>query len=98
MKEFIQDRYGYVIYLTDERWGHIIERHPVLKDHKVKVLSTVRSGSRSRDDFEWNVFYYRKAFSGISPVHTHIEVAIIFETKLGKPNNFVVTAYLIKKS
>ena len=93
MKQFIQDKYGHAIYLTDERWAHIVERHPVLKSHKEKVLSIVRSASRSRHEFEWNVFLYRKAFAEVSPLHTHIEVAVIFDTKLGQPNNFIVTAY-----
>lgn len=93
MKQYVQDKYGNVIYLTDERWEHIVERHPVLKDHKEKVLSVVRSSDHSRHDVKWNVFLYRKAFVEVSPLHTHIEVAVVFDTKLGQPNNFIVTAY-----
>lgn len=51
MKEIVQDRYGNTIYLTDERWQHIVRRHPVLQGFKNEVLKTLRSGKREQDDF-----------------------------------------------
>jgi len=41
MKEIIQDQYGNTIYLTDERWQHIAQRHPVLQGFKNEVLKTI---------------------------------------------------------
>jgi hypothetical protein len=42
MKDIVQDKFGNAIYLTDERWQHIIKRHPVLKNLKNEVLKTIR--------------------------------------------------------
>jgi hypothetical protein len=38
MREEVADRYGNVIYLTDERWQHIVKNHFKLNGHRAEVL------------------------------------------------------------
>jgi len=56
MREEVTDQYGNVIYLTDERWRHIIKRHRELDGYRTEVLSTVRSGKRSQDHLHLDKF------------------------------------------
>jgi len=97
MKEIVQDKHGNTIYLTDERWAHIVRRHAVLKDRKSDVLKTLRAGKRRRDDAHLDTFSYLKAFVNLPFGYTHIKAIVVFRVKDGKPNNFVMTAYPITK-
>ncbi|NUO84101.1 hypothetical protein HUU05_28845 [candidate division KSB1 bacterium] len=58
MREEVQDRYGNTIYITDERWQHIFTNHHQLRGRRHEILSTVRSGKRSRDPLLFDKFYY----------------------------------------
>ena len=49
MREEVQDRFGNKIYMTDERWQHIISSHPQLKERRAEVLNTIRFGKRWQD-------------------------------------------------
>jgi len=93
MRDEIQDRYGNIIYLTDERWEHIIERHPEFTQHRTKILATVRLGKRRRDTFSLDTFYYNKTFHQLTGKLKSIEVVVIFRWQDDRPNNFIVTAY-----
>ncbi len=95
MKEVVQDRYGNTIYLTDERWQHIVQQHRMLKNLKHEVLKTIRIGKREQEDIYSNKFVYRMACKSLLYRYTHIEVVVVFRTTNNQPNNFVVTAYPI---
>ena len=47
----VQDRSGNNIYLTQERWEHIIEsiNHPEMEDYEEERKETVTTGSRKQD-------------------------------------------------
>ena len=45
-KEYVQDRYGNSIYITDERWEHIYEEHPDISGYDQHALETLRAGKR----------------------------------------------------
>jgi hypothetical protein len=92
VREDVQDQYGNTIYLTDERWRHIIRRHHQLDGHRDEVLSTVRSGHRKQDPLLLYKFYYTKAFPNLGRFR-EIEVVVVFRWKNNQPNNFIVTAY-----
>lgn len=94
MREIIQDRYGNSIYLTEERWKHIVKYHPQLISYRDEVLRTVRSGKR-RQDLLWpdKFYYYRRPAKSLGGRFTSIEVVVLFRWRNGHPNNFVVTAY-----
>jgi len=59
-KWMAQDRDGREIYLTEERWNHILERHPYLQDHLEDVLDTIRQGKRQQQPHDPQAFVYRK--------------------------------------
>ena len=44
----VRDRGGREIYLTDERWEHIIEphNHPEMAAYEEQLKETIRSGTR----------------------------------------------------
>ncbi|MCI0692291.1 hypothetical protein L0337_09845 [candidate division KSB1 bacterium] len=92
MRDEVQDRYGNTIYLTDERWNHIIKSHPQLKRRRAEVLRTIRSGKRRQDPAILDKFYYKKRVHFLGRFGA-IEVVVLFRRQNDQPNNFVVTAY-----
>jgi len=95
MRDEIQDQFGNAIYLTDERWEHIVEEHSELDGHRAEVLNTVRSGKRSQDPLIPNKFFYNKKLRQLIEDFDEIEVVVIFRWQDDKPNNFIVTAYSV---
>jgi hypothetical protein len=93
MREEIRDRRGNIIYLTDERWDHILENHSELDSRRDKVVSTVRAGKRKQDPLLPDKFYYNKKFPHFLDDYDEIEVVVIFRWHQGKPNSFIITAY-----
>ncbi len=95
----VQDKDGRSIYLTEERWRHIVEpeRHPEMADYEEELKLTLRSGQRTQDSLVPNKFYYLKAFRNLPEGNSHIIAVVLFTffTEEGRtvPNNFVVTAY-----
>lgn len=95
----VQDRNGRPIYLTEERWQHIIEpeRHPEMLEYEVELKQTLRAGTRTQDSLDPNKFFYLKAFRNLPEGNSQI-IAVVrmgFAIEAGKtvPNNFVLTAY-----
>jgi hypothetical protein len=97
-KEYIQDRYGNMIYITDERWEHIYEEHPDMIGYDQHVLETLRHGKRMQDELNPSKYFYTKEYYDLIDLNNHIVVVV----KLGwstddsgqdVPNNFVLTAY-----
>jgi hypothetical protein len=92
MRDEVQDRFGNTIYLTDERWNHIVKSHHQLKGRRAEVLSTIRSGKRRQDPAVLDKFYYKKSVRFLGRFSA-IEVVVLFRQQKDQPNNFVVTAY-----
>jgi hypothetical protein len=96
----VQDKYGNVIYLTQERWQHITEaiNHPEMEDYENELKETVETGSRRQDPLNSQKYRYTKAFQDLPAHNTHIVAVVLFrlqENNVGEieSNNFVVTAY-----
>jgi len=96
----VQDRFGNSIYLTQERWEHIIEsiNHPEMEEYEEELKETVRTGTRKQDSLNPQEFRYTKEFTNLPADNTHIVTIVLFgvrETDLGEiiSNNFIVTAY-----
>lgn len=94
----VQDRYGNTIYLTEERWHHILELRPELEPLLHKFLETIRTGRRKQDALVPNEYRYFKQFDELLPENNHIIVVVTFKTQLDEagnyaPNNFVVTGW-----
>ncbi len=97
MRETVIDRYGNEIYLTDERWRHVVRQHAEMLNYKSHLLKTLCDGKRKQHHLELDVFVYTKRFNDLKPGMSHVVVIVKFGFKskgaVGIPNNFVLTAY-----
>jgi hypothetical protein len=84
----VQDRWGNLIELTDERWAYIRYWHPELTGHLDQVLAALRKGRRRQDPFDPTKYTYYFRTDALLPEYTHIIVIV----RLIR-NNFVITAY-----
>ena len=96
MKATVSDGLGHSIYLTEERWQHIVDEHPEMKGWEQKALDTLRLGRRFQDSARPDVFLYYRDF----PDHPAGNTAIVVVVRVGfrpdgSANNFVLTAYRI---
>ncbi len=96
----VQDRYGNEVYLTHERWEHIIEpiNHPEMIDYAHHLQETIRRGKRKQDPLNPQKYRYAMQFDGLSVDNTDIIAIVLFRYKVGKMgdpirNNYIVTAY-----
>ena len=94
----VQDRYGNTIYLTEERWYHILGSRPELEPLFEKFLETIQAGQRKQDALIPNEYRYFKQFDELLPENNYLIAIVIFKTQLDKagnyvPNNFVVTGW-----
>ena len=96
----VHDRHNNAIYLTQERWEHIIDsiNHPEMAEHEEQLLETIQSGVRKQDSLNPRKYRYSKAFAGLAEDNTHIVAIVLFgfsehETGQPIPNNYITTAY-----
>ena len=98
VKWTVQDRWGNEIYLTEERWRHILERHEELTGLLDQVRETLRYGRRRQEALDPNRYRYRHPCAELPPEFSHIVVAVVFGHK-EQPNgtwlcnNFVTSAW-----
>ena len=97
-KWFVRDRDGREIYLTEERWEHIVSKHGELRDHLDDVLDTVRRGRRRQQPQDPQAFVYRHPCNTLRPPFKGILVVVAFHFEQTAddgmiPNNFMVTAW-----
>jgi hypothetical protein len=93
------DRWGNEIYITEERWAHIYERHPEIIGYEGHVVRTLRSGRRKQQPLEPDIFKYSKSYHDLPGNHIQIIVVVKFGQKIDEqgqvePDNFVITAYM----
>jgi len=96
----VRDRSGNEIYLTEERWRHIIDdfNHPEMADFEQLLWETVRLGRRKQDMLNPQKYVYTAEFPNLVEDNTHIVVIVLFrlrEDQSGRPvaNNYIVTAF-----
>ncbi|MBL7065046.1 MAG: hypothetical protein ISS49_12690 [Anaerolineae bacterium] len=94
----VRDRRGHEIYLTEERWRHITERHDELIGHLDDVLDTVRRGRRRQEPLAPQSYRYYWRCDTLPRGYTHIMVIVAsrFRTLPDgtvEPNDFIVTAW-----
>lgn len=95
----VQDRNGNNIYLTEERWKHIVQpiNHPEMASYEEHLKETLKSGRRRQDPLNPRKYRYTKAFDDLAQYNTHIVVIVLFgfgqDGEEIVPNNYVVTAY-----
>jgi hypothetical protein len=80
--------------MTDERWEHIIERHPEMDDYKNYIEETIKNGKRKQDDLDPNKYKYSAFYDDLPNGNMQIIVWVKMEYNNNKQNNFVLTAYM----
>lgn len=94
------DRFGNDIYLTHERWQHIIDsdNHFEIASYLDYVQETIRLGRRRQDIYDLNSYKYYRAFPDLPDGNNHLVVCVRFRWT-AKPDGtvdeekFVTTAY-----
>ena len=96
----VRDRMGHAIYLTNERWEHIIDlnNHPEMSAYEEQLKATIQTGTRKQDLLNPTKYRYAKEFSDLAAANTHIIAIVLFrfsESVVGTllANNYIVTAY-----
>ena len=86
----VPDRYNNEVYLTHERWEHIIDsiNYPEMAAYEGHLQDTIRSGQRRQDALQPQKYRYVQAFDDLAAENTHL-VAIVLclfsEGEDGKP-------------
>ena len=98
MPETVHDRWGHAIYLTEERWEHILEFHEEMADCRDELFTTLIRGRRKQEALDPSVYLYYHPFDYLPGDNTHVIVVVKFTTRMEGnrtlPNHFVLTAYL----
>lgn len=96
----VYDRYGHAIYLSQERWEHIIEpiNHPEMMSCEEQLRLTIKTGKRQQDPLNPRKYRYSQAFDDLAVDNTHIVAIVLFGYSAGESsepvaNNYIVTAY-----
>jgi hypothetical protein len=98
LKWTVQDRYGNEIYLTEERWAHILRYHSDLNGLLDELLDTLRKGYRRQEPADPGKYKYYEPCDALPLDYNTIVVVVKFGTQIQAdgtfvPNNFVVTAW-----
>lgn len=96
----MRDRQDNEIYLTEERWQHIIDpiNHPEMSAYEEHLKETLQKGERKQDSLNPRKYRYTRAFADLVEDNTHIVAIALFRFRVGEtgetnPNNYIVTAY-----
>jgi hypothetical protein len=96
-----RDRFGNDIYLTYERWAHIIdpENHAEVAPYNDYLRETIRLGRRKPDPLIPNAYKCYREFTDLPYGMNHLVAVVVFRTVIGSngPDHverFIVTAYL----
>jgi len=96
----VQDRYGHLIYLTNERWEHIISpaNHPEMEGYCDHLKEVIRTGKRRQDALDPRKYRYVQRFGDLTEDNNWIVAVVRFKFDVGETgmtieNNFVLTAY-----
>lgn len=92
------DQQGREIYMTQERWEHIISKHLELIGHLDDVIDTVWSGRRKQERRDPQRYRYKRACYTLGYGRNMITVVVVFSFQTLadgtlKANNFVTTAW-----
>jgi hypothetical protein len=73
----VQDRAGRKIYLTEERWQHIISGHRALVNHLDEVLRTLQLGRRRQDVVQPFKYFYHRRCATLPGYYNSITVVVL---------------------
>jgi hypothetical protein len=96
-----RDRFGNDIYLTRERWTHIInpDNHPEVEPFLDYVAERIQLGRRRQDPYDPNGYQYYRSYPNLPDDNTHLVVCVRFRWPTDpdgtvREEKFVITAYL----
>lgn len=95
----VTDRQGREIYLTQERWEHILSKHPELSGRLEEVLVTIRMGRRKQSKLDPQTYCYYRRVTNLPELYDTIMIFVAFryrtlpEQNVVVANNFVTTAW-----
>ena len=97
----ITDRYGNRIYLTEERWLHIVDdnNHPEMARFEEYLKRTIQSAKRQQEPLNPRKYRYSLNFDDLPEGFNHVVAIILFDfdvTSQGmtSANNFITTAFM----
>jgi hypothetical protein len=95
------DRDGNPVYLTEERWQHIVEaeNHPEMDGHEDHLKTTIQKGRRRQEQLNPRKHRYSHPFDDLPEDFNHIVAIALFGLEVDEqgdtiPNNFVAAAFL----
>jgi hypothetical protein len=91
--KIVRSHYNTPIRLTDERWQHIVQRHPEMVTFQESVLETVSQPSQIQEGDYGTLMAIR--FYAETPLTSKYLIVIYRETQ--PDDGFVLTAYLASK-
>ncbi len=96
----VHDRYDNSIYLTQERWSHIIAEtnHPEMEAYEKYLKTVLKKGRRKQELLNPRKYRYYHAFDDLPDDVNHVVVIVLFGFDVDErgqtiPNNFVATAF-----
>lgn len=96
----IQDHDGNLVYLTQERWEHIVDEmnHPEMADYEEHLKTTIKQGRRRQEPLNPRKYRYSHPFDDLPDDTNHVVAIVLFgfdidEQGHTRPNNFVATAF-----
>lgn len=95
----VHDRDGNPIYLTEERWAHIIENHPEIAAYEEQVRMTLHRGRRRQEPLNPRKYRYVMNFRDLPDEFNHIVAIVLFGLVVdvhgeSQPNNWLATAFM----
>ncbi len=96
----VQDRYGNFIYLTQERWEHIIDEtgHPELEPYEEWLKTTIKEGRRKQEPLNLRKHRYYHLFDDLPDDVNHLVAIVLFTFDIdangqSMTKNFIATAF-----
>lgn len=90
----VRSKRGVPVRLTDERWHHITERHPEMKDLKETVVDTItRPDTIQQGDAGELLAITHQSRTPFGEKY----VVVSYRELAGEDDGFVITAYLTRR-
>lgn len=96
----VKDRRGNSVYLTQERWKHIISEinHPEIESYEEYLKKAIKKGKYRQEPLNPRKYRYYHRFDNLPDDVNHVVAIVLFGFDIdehGKavPNNYVVTAF-----
>jgi hypothetical protein len=97
----VQDRDDHPVYLTEERWQHIVavNNHPEMAYYEDQLKTAIQQGRRRQEPLNPRKYRYVQLFDDLPAGFNHVVAVVLFGFDVNAqgetvPNNFIATAFL----